>query len=420
MRSYVLLIFFACSVATFRRLCALDLTPYAKADAPLLHELKERRLQQWLELTVASYKANGVRDEAYDEKVIAVLTHVARHKAGLNNERSHQDTLSEAKILWKGEKGKNKIPKCRDSLLAWAIWSFRNAPPVANGARLIKPVIRPINSYDEREELGKDRHSYVIALELSNYMMSTWGRPKPESNGLRVIKKAPFFGELFRQSILNDAWNIAPEVFVSLVYDMDWDHDVVGEAAMTAIIKACAESPLPQWAQLSLQAAGHVNAAWSWRGSGWASTVERDHWQEFHRHLAEADQKLEASWASDPSHSITAVIACTVAGASSTTSNAEVWLQRSMSACFDDLRAYGNVSHFTRPRWGGSYQAMFELGQAMANTNRYDTEVPWQFTLALRSIIRDHKTYEAISTQAKAVLGAPATLAQRKRCWMDI
>ena len=151
-------------------------------------------------------------------------------------------------------------------------------------------------------------------------MIGTWGKPSEPGKAMDVItEEAPIFAEMLQKSILNDPWHHEPEVLVSLIDVMSWKHELVGEAALAASIAACAESALPEWAQLSLQAAAHINAAWAWRGNGFASTVRQDAWQHFRRHLAEADQKIKQSWAADQTQSITADIACTIAGASQST-----------------------------------------------------------------------------------------------------
>ena len=64
---------------------AMDLTPFAHEGAPLLADLKERRYQQWLELTVKSYKKNNDVHKDHDDYVISILDHLSRSRLRFKN-----------------------------------------------------------------------------------------------------------------------------------------------------------------------------------------------------------------------------------------------------------------------------------------------------------------------------------------------
>ena len=100
--------------------------------------------------------------------------------------------------------------------------------------------------------------------------------------------------------IADPYWIHDPTVLIDEINDLHWYHETVGEPALKAVYEGCELSELPEAVELSIQAAAHVNTAWSWRSNGWASSVSEEGWEGFRKHLDLAAERLEASWALDP------------------------------------------------------------------------------------------------------------------------
>ena len=134
-----------------------------------------------------------------------------------------------------------------------------------------------------------------------------------------------------------------------------------------------------------------VRAAWGARGGGFANTVPEDAWRAFFRHLADAEKCLTAAWKLHPDHPEAPTLMITVAmgGGERVAGTEREWFERAVTAQLDYDNAYSRLLNALLPRWGGSYEAMLELGLECARTDRYDTNVPYQLVTAIEQIRLD-------------------------------
>ena len=148
---------------------------------------------------------------------------------------------------------------------------------------------------------------------------------------------------------------------------------------------------LPEWARDTIL--GHIEIARGWkaRGGGYADSVTAEGWKEYHAQISKARDHLETAWKQQPDQPYAAADMIRVAMDSGpgSAANARLWFDRTVKARFDYLGAYGTYKFSLLPRWGGSYQQMMAFGLACAATNRFDTEVPRQFSAVVNQICGD-------------------------------
>jgi ankyrin repeat protein len=130
-----------------------------------------------------------------------------------------------------------------------------------------------------------------------------------------------------------------------------------------------------------------VNAAWEARGSGWADTVTPIGWQGFYKHLQLAEGYLTKAWKKRPERPEAPARMISVAMGATKKSRSQLdvlWFNRAVAAQVDYLYAYESLLWSRRPRWGGSYNQMLQIGEAALLSKLYDTSVPliYFYTLA--------------------------------------
>lgn len=135
----------------------------------------------------------------------------------------------------------------------------------------------------------------------------------------------------------------------------------------------------------------HIRAAWRARGGGFANTVTEEGWRGFFAHLAEAERLLNAAWKLRPDHPEAPGLMITVAmgGGRRVADSTRDWFERAVTAQLDYASAYSRMFQALLPRWGGSHEAMLDLGLECARTERYDTEVPYKLVDAMERIRHD-------------------------------
>ncbi len=152
-----------------------------------------------------------------------------------------------------------------------------------------------------------------------------------------------------------------------------------------------AKIELPEWARLTTLGCAEERAAWSARGDGWASSVSEKEWKGFAEHLEKSRDALTRAWKANPKSPMAAakMIAVTMGGAGVKGEAERVWFDRAIAAQCDYSPAYAAMMSAYRPRWSGSHELMLAFGKACANTNRYDTDIPTNFTQACNDIVSE-------------------------------
>ncbi|MEM9882356.1 MAG: hypothetical protein AAF800_05520 [Planctomycetota bacterium] len=101
-------------------------------------------------------------------------------------------------------------------------------------------------------------------------------------------------------------------------------------------------------------------AAWERRGGGWANETNEQQWQGFREYLAVARTHFRAAWSrreDRPEPADGMITALQGDGESA------AWLDRAVAADPADDRPWNAMSHFQKPRWGGSYDRMWRFAE---------------------------------------------------------
>jgi ankyrin repeat protein/tetratricopeptide (TPR) repeat protein len=135
--------------------------------------------------------------------------------------------------------------------------------------------------------------------------------------------------------------------------------------------------------------------AWAARGNKWASSVTQKGWGGFKEHLKKAREALTEAWEMHPDRPEAAALMITVAmgGGALPGETTIFWFNRAVKAEIDYQKAYDKLFWALRPRWGGNYEIMYDLGSCSLNTKRFDTKVPEYFLMALVCIATDMSGY---------------------------
>jgi hypothetical protein len=134
-----------------------------------------------------------------------------------------------------------------------------------------------------------------------------------------------------------------------------------------------------------------IALAWEARGSDWASNVTEGGWKGFEQHLGEARKLLTEAWKTHPQfpEAPTKMITVTTGGGEAPGETARMWFDRAVTAQMDYDLAYRTLLWALEPRWGGSYDAMFDLAVECLQTKRFDTLAPWELFRTLDMLTED-------------------------------
>jgi len=167
-----------------------------------------------------------------------------------------------------------------------------------------------------------------------------------------------------------------------------------------------------------------IEEAWQARGPGWASEVTEQGWKGFYRHLAEAEKLLRRAWQKYPHYpEAPGQMVYVVMGQTQDEERQRIWFERSVTAHLDHGLPYGKLLWALRPRWGGSHEAMYEVGKACLETGRFDTNVPRWYLQSVYDIWEDserksdvwqwHGVYENLTKMCEGYIKAAETERQR-------
>lgn len=174
----------------------------------------------------------------------------------------------------------------------------------------------------------------------------------------------------------------------------------------------------------------NIRRAWEHRGSGVARTVTEEGWQGFHKHLKLASAHLQKAWSLEPRRpeAPASMITVCMAGHAPEGTNELVWLERAMYGQIDYRPAFDKALSALQPRWGGSHDAILEIGAMCANMERYDTDLPLVFIGAVSMIYNDRmhpapqvidipEVYDLMSKTIEKTAAHPNHRA--KRAWLQ-
>lgn len=154
--------------------------------------------------------------------------------------------------------------------------------------------------------------------------------------------------------------------------------DAINWQDSEALYNACKKLPKADPWTLDMIAGRYYYAlAWHHRGGGYASSVKPEGFRLFRENLKKAAKHFEKAYQLHPEFPEAAgdMVAVATAGGSNLTPRE--WFDRAVAAQMDYLLAYDYLRLRLRPRWGGSHSAMYRFGRECADTERYDTNVPF-------------------------------------------
>jgi ankyrin repeat protein len=164
--------------------------------------------------------------------------------------------------------------------------------------------------------------------------------------------------------------------------------------------KLKAEQNIDPWLLKMIEGQNNIEYAWRMRGGGWGYEVTEDGWTEFRFYLKEAAKALIEAWRLHPDYPEAATNMITVAmGKCEASSESErCWFDRAVAAQMDYQNAYNNYLWSLCPRWGGSLMKMNKFALECLETERFDTDVPWFYLIAMRDMGKElpHNRWKSI------------------------
>lgn len=141
------------------------------------------------------------------------------------------------------------------------------------------------------------------------------------------------------------------------------------------------------------------NSAWRARGGGFASSVSDEAWTKFHELLSKASLHHRKAWLLRPDIPNAPAIMITIANANSEneTWTERQWFELACHARFDFGLNYNSYMNPLKPRWGGSHAAMLEFGRECAETEAFETPVPYyliEFISLIAEEVPDHSVWQ--------------------------
>ncbi len=131
---------------------------------------------------------------------------------------------------------------------------------------------------------------------------------------------------------------------------------------------------------------------WASRGTGYAYTVTPEGWQGYHQNIGNAAEQFEQAHALRPDFPEAATEMIRIKwGDNFTRTGTVYWFNQAVAAQMDYAQSYNWLLWGLRPRWGGSHEAMYELGLAALHSGRFDTHVPSVYLDVLESIYKEQR-----------------------------
>ena len=374
---------------------AVDLTPYAKPDAILTKEGVAQRLVFWQAQLSEAYRLHGDHRRASDAELATVLSFTAKKMMCVVS----ADPAMTATAQRLAEEGDTSDPLAS---FAWFELSKDHGHEMTRAA-----CISALLAFERDDATHTPkRYAHLFRAFVYAHALGTM-RPKRHPEQLeRANALAVLLRDALVASILAHEFDAAPSSFLRFIRRIDIDDSAQAEDVINALTVAFASAKTDEWlAHASLSALG-ITAAWTWRGSGWGSSVTPEGWAGFKRHLSAAEDHLTEAYRLNPTEPLLGVMGITLAGAGYSKVSIIDWLTRSMAACFDTGEIWDEYRSFATPRWGGSYHDMLDLGCDAVATKRFDTTVPHQLIYTIAEVIDDAHSMKQDAT-ATASLSRP-------------
>lgn len=327
---------------------------------------------------VEAYKKVGSRDDAWDEATIDFLTEAARHFSSAKNCKTRVELVGIAEPLI--ESG------CDDPLVTYVLGAMLDdlRQDEASRARGLRFVERAYEGLVERDYPASRRFAAANRI---------WRSVKKDRN---QTEKADKFRALAKQHALQAVLQDNLDT-----HDGRTLYDHVNGFATSLSLDERGEfcAALKKHAEASpfvvnmVVGEYHIDAAWKARGTSFAGDVTEEGWKGFGEHIELSRDAFEKAWeaAPDRPEAATAMIKVAMGSSSSARNEMRKWFDRAITAQLDYLTAYSNLMYGLLPRWHGSHELIYEFGVECMETERYDTNVPYEFCDAVWRIMRDNQ-----------------------------
>ena len=382
---------------------AMDLKPYAGADAPLMAAADNQRFALWRSLTVDAYAAKGSKDPRFDADLARVLEAAAAHCVGTPLPMAKNEALTLARRL-AGPDGSS------DPLAKWAHFQLCRG---GDHWATLEAASHAVKAFEA--EANAPRYANLLVIYPLNQLLDNCGRPDAPDQHEHALNHARKLAAAISAVIRNGECDPAPGSLIRLARNLDLNHQDFGEPIIAAAEAALGEAKTDPWLAAAMKAALRINHAWAWRGTGYANSVTAEGWEGHKSNLIEADRQLGEAYRLHPQEPLLGVMGIQVANAGNSQTTVKEWLRRSVAAGFDCMEAYNTARNFQSPRWGGSYAAMLALGCDCVDTGRFDTRVPGNLINCLKDVIDDGHRVENLDEMRQA-LAAPRIGAALETC----
>jgi hypothetical protein len=141
------------------------------------------------------------------------------------------------------------------------------------------------------------------------------------------------------------------------------------------------------WAKKWIEGQHCLQKAWDMRGGGYAITVSEYGNALFIHESEKARRLLQEAWEmkpEDPIPAVNLIYSSLSMGKQKATEHMRKWFDEVLKMQVDAPDAAQHFMWGLRPRWYGSHQQMKDFGLACANTERFDSGLPWMLLQAHR------------------------------------
>ncbi|MEA3399716.1 MAG: hypothetical protein U9R79_00590 [Armatimonadota bacterium] len=345
-------------------------------------EFAEARVALLRRFSVDLYKEMGLRDPAWDDEALAVLEAYARREADAPDAPSGKEALRLARALADTE--------CKDplALMAAGITAYEDDRIwEAQELLFFSGAMGPDTpGYPDLATWRKEYVGYDIFCRTGDHPTND-----PDDQ-LDVLATEIGVGlDNVRME------GMEPRALFTWLYPavdrLDNTQRLENLIAKVEHIEDAAEkgyhnyTALDPWFEHTLLGVAELKLGWAYRGPGAAVEVSEKGAAGFREHSGKAREHLEKAWEIRQDWPEPAAYMIDVAmGQGSGQGELRAWFDRAVAAQFDCMRAYYNLMWALMPRWGGSHEAVWELGVECLETGRFDTDVPYMLMKAAEYI----------------------------------
>lgn len=350
----------------------------AGEDAVTVREVAERQVAFNLRTSVEPYNTVGSRNKDWDDAAVKFLTEASRHFSSVEGCKTQAELVEMAEPL--AEQG------CDDPLVMYC-----------HGAMLQDGVSDPASQAKAFELVERSYHglvdrgypanrTFAAAHRIFRTLTNDRAEPAKTEEYLALSEKHAL------ESILQD--DLQTDDGRTLYKHLNgFAESLPLERREQFCAAAQASAEKSPYVVNMLVGEYHIAAAWQARGGSFASEVSEEGWKGFGEHIGLARDAFEKAWKAAPKRPEAPTAMITVAMASSQSPEREMrrWFDRAVEAQLDYRPAYSNLMNGLLPRWHGSHEQMYQFGVECMETNRFDTDVPYEFCDAVWRIMQDNQ-----------------------------